>query len=163
MADIVLFSHIYIVVQTVLDAGYRKSVASFDTWFDRMARLPEVKRRLGNVKGCARALKPVLAAPKEEKKAAPKQEAKKEATPADEEKPAKKDVNPLDALPPTKFDLYAFKTFFVNEPDKRGKGMQFFFDNYDREGYCIYFLHYEKYEGEGQVQYQFANLLNGFL
>ena len=107
-------------------------------------------------------MKPIEFAPKEEKKvAAKKEEVKQETT--TEPKPAKKDGNPLDELPPTKFDLYSFKTFFVNEPDKRGKGMQFFFDNYDREGYCIYFLHYEKYEGEGQVQYQFANLLNGFL
>lgn len=69
----------------------------------------------------------------------------------------------MDVLPPTSFDLYNFKTFFVNEPDRRGNGMKFFFENYDRAGYSIYFLHYEKYEGEGQVQYQFSNLLNGFL
>lgn len=150
LADITLFSHIYIACQTILDAGFRKSVANFDKWFERMAKMPEVRRRLGNVKGCARALKPTLAAKEEKKAAAPKQEAKKE-----EEKPAaeKKDVNPLDVLPPTKFDLYNFKTFFVNEVDKRGKGMPFFFENYDKDGYSIYFLHYEKYEGEGQVQY----------
>lgn len=41
--------------------------------------------------------------------------------------------------------------------------MPFFFENYDSEGYSIYHLHYEKYEGEGKVQYQFSNLLNGFL
>jgi len=27
----------------------------------------------------------------------------------------------------------------------------------------VYFVHYEKYEGEGKVLYQTANLLNGFL
>jgi len=41
--------------------------------------------------------------------------------------------------------------------------MKFFFDNYDKEGYSIYFLHYNKYDGEGTVEYQFANHLNGFL
>jgi len=41
--------------------------------------------------------------------------------------------------------------------------MKFFFENYDKEGYSIYFIHYNKYEGEGQVIYQTANLLNGFL
>jgi Elongation factor 1 gamma, conserved domain len=59
--------------------------------------------------------------------------------------------------------LYNFKTFFVNNKDKRGEGMQFFFDNYDKAGYCIYFIHYEKYEGEGTVLYQTANGMNGFL
>lgn len=86
-------------------------------------------------------------AAKEEKKAEPK----KAAPTDDEEKPQKKEANPLDELPPTKFDLYNFKTFFVNEVDKRGKGMEFFWNNYDREGYCIYFLSYDKYEGEGAV------------
>ena len=65
----------------------------------------------------------------------------------------KKETNPLDELPPSSFNLFDFKTFFVNHPDKRGEGMKFFFDNYDPEGYSIYFLHYEKYEGEGQVLY----------
>jgi elongation factor 1-gamma len=59
--------------------------------------------------------------------------------------------------------LFAFKTFFVNHKDKRGEGMKFFFDNYDKNGYSIYFLHYDKYEGEGTVMYQTSNLLNGFL
>jgi elongation factor 1-gamma len=69
----------------------------------------------------------------------------------------------LDTLPPTPFDLYSFKTFFVNHHDKRGEGMKFFFDNYDRDGYCIYFLHYDKVEGECQILYQTSNLMNGFL
>jgi elongation factor 1-gamma len=109
------------------------------------------------VKACQKTIKPHFA-PKEEKKAAPAKAA------AHEEEPVqKKEINPLDELPPTKFDLYAFKTFFVNCHDRKGEGMKFFFENYDREGYSIYFLHYDKYEGEGQVQYQFSNLLNGFL
>jgi elongation factor 1-gamma len=66
-------------------------------------------------------------------------------------------------LPPTTFDLFAFKTFFVNHADKRGEGMKFFFENYDKEGYSIYFVHYDKYEGECQVLYQTANMLGGFL
>jgi len=41
--------------------------------------------------------------------------------------------------------------------------MKFFFDNYDKEAYSIFFLNYEMYDGEGQVLYQTANMLNGFL
>ena len=55
-------------MQTVLDPGFRKSVQNFDKWFERMSKLPEVVKRLGNVRGCQRAMKPVLAQ-KEEKKA----------------------------------------------------------------------------------------------
>jgi len=101
--------------------------------------------------------------------AAPKE--KEQAKPAAQKKPAddeegetkKKEANPLDVLPPTSFDLFAFKTFFVNHKDKRGEGMKFFFENYDREGYSIYFVHYDKYEGEGVVLYQTSNMMNGFL
>jgi len=103
---------------------------------------------MGRVKFCAKVIPATLTeSKKEEKKAAP---AKKEET---DEKPAKKEENPLDALPPTTFNLYDFKTFFVNTPDRRGLGMKTFFEQYDKEGYSIYFLHYEKYEGEGQVLY----------
>lgn len=41
--------------------------------------------------------------------------------------------------------------------------MTHFFEKYDVEGYCIYFVHYEKYTGEGVLLYQTSNLLNGFL
>jgi len=84
---------------------------------------------------------------KEEVKAAP---AKKEET---DEAPVKKEKNPLDVLPPTTFNLYDFKTFFVNCPDKKGLGMKTFFEQYDKTGYCVYFVHYEMYEGEGKVIY----------
>ncbi len=41
--------------------------------------------------------------------------------------------------------------------------MKRFFQDYDKEGYSIYFVHYDKYEGEGVVHYQTSNLMNGFL
>jgi len=108
---------------------------------------------------CQKTIKPQLP-PKEEKKAAAavKKEEKKDDMPA-----VLKETNPLDALPPTPFDLYAFKTFFVNCPDRKGEGMKFFFENYDPAGYSIYFIHYDKYEGEGTITYQTLNMLNGFL
>jgi len=81
----------------------------------------------------------------------------------DGEEKAKKEANPLDTLPPSPFDLYSFKTFFVNNKDRRGEGMKFFFDNYDKNGYCIYFIHYDKYAGEGEVLHVTVNMMNGFL
>jgi len=128
---------------------------------DKIIHLPEVKARLGNVKFAAKILKPTFPAKKEEAKVAPKKADKKDDD--EEEKPAKKEANPLDVLPPTPFDLYAFKTLFVNHTDRKGEGMKFFFDNYDREGYSIYYITYEMYEGEGKVLFQTANMLNGFL
>jgi len=110
---------------------------------ERLIKVPEVVRRLGHVKFAAKTVKAqVTAAPKEEKKVAKVE--KKPAGDDDEEKPAKKEANPLDVLPPTPFDLFAFKTFIVNHPDRKGEGMKFFFENYDKNGYSIYFVHYDK-------------------
>lgn len=100
--------------------------------------------------------------------APPKKEEKKEVKKVEKEDTdvsalLKKEVNPLDELPPTKFDLPTFKTYFVNLADKRGEGMKHFFENYDAEGYSLYYAKYEKYEGEGVVLYQTSNLMNGFL
>ena len=60
----------------------------------------------------------------EKKVAAPKPAAakpKKEEEESFEDKPAGK--NPLDLLPESKFDLFNFKTFFVNHPDKSGEAV----------------------------------------
>jgi len=134
-------------------------------WMERFVHLPEVVRRHGHIKFASKPMKPQLVvAPKAEEKK--KEDTKKEAhgdEGDDGEEKKKKEVNPLDVLPPTTFDLYSFKTLFVNIPDKRGEGMKFFFENYDREGYCVYFVHYEMYADEGKVLHITLNLLNGFL
>merc|ERR1712060_924844 len=95
---------------------------------------------------------------KEEEKKAAKPAAATDA-PADD-KPAK---NPLDLLPPTSFDLFDFKTYFVNVPDKRGEGHTEFMNKVDKEGYTFWWLHYEKFGEEGKVEYKFRNLLEGFM
>ena len=99
--------------------------------------------------------------------AAPKKVEKPATTGDDEEgekKPAAAGKNPLDLLPPSKFVLPDFKTYFVNLGDKKAtEGMKHFFENYDPEGYSLWFTHYDKYEGEGVLLYQTSNLMNGFL
>jgi elongation factor 1-gamma len=162
VADIVVACALVLPFQTALDAGFRKAMPNVSNWMDRVIKLPEVVARLGNVKFAAKVIKAQVVAKKEEVKVAAKKD-KAEGHDDDEEKPAKKEVDPLDVLPPSKFDLYNFKTFFVNSKDRRGEGMKAFFEQYDKEGYCIYFVNYTMYEGEGVVTYQTANLLNGFL
>lgn len=163
VADLILTCSLILPFQTALDGGFRKAMQNVTNLVERVVKLPEVVNRLGHVKFAAKVIKAVAPPKKEEaKKDAPKKAAHTEDG-DEEEKPAKKEANPLDVLPPSPFDLYSFKTFFVNHKDKRGEGMKFFFENYDREGYSVYFIHYEKYEGEGKVLFQTANGLNGFL
>jgi len=141
VADVVCAMPLVVLFQTCLDAGYRKAMPNVTAWMTRFVALPEVVSRLGHIKFCAKALKPVLEEKKKEEAPKPQPVAavKKEKT--------EDDKDPRDE--PSKFDLYNFKTLFVNSPDRRGEGMKAFFEQYVKEDYCVYFVHYEKYEGEG--------------
>jgi elongation factor 1-gamma len=163
VADLVVACSLILPFQTALDGGFRKAMQNVTNLVDKIVKLPEVVKRLGNVKFAHKVIKAQVAPKKEEAKKEVKKAAAHAEDGDEEEKPVKKEANPLDTLPPSPFDLYSFKTFFVNSKDKRGEGMKFFFENYDRAGYCVYFIHYEKYEGEGTVLYQTANGMNGFL
>lgn len=113
LADIILASSLMYAFQTCLDGGYRKSVKNVDAWAAKVYALPEMEKVHGKVALAAKALKPVCTA---EKKAEPK---KKVAEQPKAEKP-KKEEKPKDnveSLPPTPFDLYSFKTFFINHKD----------------------------------------------
>lgn len=101
-------------------------------------------------------------AKQEPKKAEPKKKEKEEEEDDGEEKPEKKAKNPLDLLPPSKFNLFDFKTLYVNAPDKK-EALKFFWENFDNEGYSIWFIKYIKAEGEGKVLFLTNNLMNGFL
>jgi hypothetical protein len=106
---------------------------------------------------CAKPLKPVVIAEKkpEPKKAAPAPAAKKE-----EKKPEKDNVQ---SLPPTPFDVYDFKTLFVNHKDKKGAGVDTWYKMLDWEGWSFWHFHYDIYEGEGDKFHVCNNLLTGFL
>ena len=75
--------------------------------------------------------------------------------------PKKKD-NPLDKLPASKFNLFDFKTLFVNAPCKK-EVMKFFWENYDPNGFSLWKVKYDKYEGEGQIVHVTNNLVGGYL
>ncbi len=103
--------------------------------------------------------KPVVAKPAAKSEKKKKEE---EADDDDEDKPKKSEKNPLDLLPPSKFNLFDFKTLYVNAVDKK-EALKFFWENFDNEGYSIWFIKYIKAEGEGKVVFLTNNLMNGFL
>ncbi len=165
LADIALASFFIIAQQTLLDGGFRKAMPKFSAWFERVTALPEFVRVAGNIKVAAKTVKPVIKV--EEKKAAAPAKKAAAAKPKDddddEDKPKKKEANPLDLLPPSTFDLFNFKTFFVNVKDKKGEGIEELKKLYDPNGFSLWFLHYDKYKGEGEKLYITNNLCNGFL
>ena len=98
-----------------LDTGFQKAMSHVTGWFTKMSKLPSFISAFGCVKLAQKPLKPANLLVKEKKAAPAKVEkaVKKEETKV-EAKPAK---NPLELLPETKFDLFNFKTFFVNVKD----------------------------------------------
>ena len=133
-------------------------------WFVRMTALPSFRRSFGAIKLAQKLMKPAIKlAVKEKPKAAEKKVAPKPK--ADEDAPAaeKKEINPLDALPPSSFDLFNFKTFFVNHKDKKGEAIDEMLKIFDAEGYSFYKLDYEMFGSEGQVLFKTVNLCKGFL
>jgi len=100
----------------------------------------------------------------EQKKEEPKKQAKQEAKP--KEAPAKKEEKPKDnvqALPPTTFDLYNFKTFFVNHPDKKGVAVDEMYKMLDWDGWSFWRFEYDILPDEGKKEHIANNLMNGFL
>jgi elongation factor 1-gamma len=168
VADIALACFFIMAQQTLLDGGYRKAMPKFSAWFERVTSLPEFVKVVGNIKVAAKTVKPVIKA-EEKKVAAPKKEAAakpKGDDMLDDEgnvKQEKKAANPLDLLPPTTFDLFNFKTLFVNIKDKKGDGIEELKKQFDPNGFSLWFLHYDKYKGEGEKLYMTENMCKGFL
>jgi len=162
LADIYVAAALQTSFQTVLDGGFRKAMKNVGTWVESVYALPAYRSVHGNLKLSAKPLKPVCVQEqkKEEKKAAapaPKKEEKQE------EKKEEKVLDNVASLPPTNFDLFNFKTFFVNHEDKKGVAVDEFYKILDWEGWAFWRLEYDIYEGEGAKEHITCNLMGGFL
>jgi len=175
LADIVVASSLIRLYEKVLDPGFRKPFTNVNRWFTTVVNQPNFRAYVPEVKLADKmqvAPKVAAAEPakKEEtkkeqpKKEQPKKEKKKEEEEEDfdfEEKAEKKKPNPLDSLPPSKFVMDDWKRVYSNE-DTRGKAIPWFWENYDPEGYSVYFGDY-KYNNECKKTFMTANLLGGFI
>lgn len=159
VADIIIANCLMYGFQTVLDQGFMKSIKNVNEWAARVFALPEHIHVFGKVQMCQKPLKPILAE-------APKKEEKKKAAPvaaAPKKKVDEKPKSNTDLLPPSDFNIYDFKTFYINHPDKKGKGMDEAYKMIDWEGYSFWKFEYDIYEGEGEKVHMCNNLIGGFL
>ena len=69
----------------------------------------------------------------------------------------------VESLPPTNFDVYDFKTFYVNHADKKGEAVDEWYKKLDWEGWSFWHFFYDKYGDEGEKLHVTNNLLTGFL
>lgn len=164
MADLFVAGCLSMGFQMCMDTNFLKVMTHVTVWFQKVANLPAFKRAFGDIKMAQKIMKPsckFATKPKpvkEEKKVA-----KKEVADDEEDAAPKKKVDPLDALPPTHFNLYDFKTLYVNHPDKKGEAIEELLRQFDNDGWAFWYLQYEKFGSEGEVLFKTINLCNGFL
>lgn len=174
LADFCLASLLQPFFQTILPTGIFKGpdMGKANDWFKRVAAHPAYVKINGKIVPCERALKPLLqvvAKKSKEDIAAEAQKVKDAAAAAKAKKEAEKKA--AEALVPkmldTDFDLYNYKTFLVNVPDKKGEGMattkEMFQSPGFNDGFSWWHVRYQKYGDEGQVQHKFNNLLGGVM
>jgi hypothetical protein len=162
-ADYVVACALKLPFQTVVDGGMRKSPVSKNVaaWAERMYGTQAMRNVFGNIQMCAKALKPVC---KEEPKPEKKKAAPAAAPKPVEKKPEKK-LDNVQSLGETSFDLYNFKTFYVNHADKKGAAVDEWMkiNDWSDNGFSFWHFHYDIYEGEGDKLHVCNNLLSGFL
>mmetsp|Transcript_16940 Transcript_16940/g.18911 ORF Transcript_16940/g.18911 Transcript_16940/m.18911 type:complete len:296 (-) Transcript_16940:40-927(-) len=154
IADIRIAGLLTLPFRILMDPGTTKQIPNLLAHFNRITGLEQFKTVFGNVKVSKRPVKVNFV--KEAKKV---KEEVKQAPKKKSEKPS----DPLEALPPTKMNLNDFKFWFINHPNREEAFDEFVSERFDREGYSIWDLKYEKYAGEGELLYKTNNLLNGFI
>jgi len=176
IADIHVASSLTLAFKFLFEEKYRKSFANLTKWYEAFSQESFFVQAFGKVRLCVTQLphanvvfvphghaekKPAekkQEAPKKEEKPKAEKKPKKDDDDEDDEPKEKKEANPLDALPPSTFNLFDFKTLFVNAPDKK-VATKFFFDNFDKAGYSIYHAVYNKDESVGKVLFLTNNLM----
>lgn len=155
LADIVLFAQlVYPFRMTLPDLSAFTAVTR---WFSHIAAQPAVAATVGAVTFCKVAPK----APKTEKKKKKKKPAQQAKAPAPA--PAKrKPKNPLDALPKSPLNLEEWKRQYSNSTSDYYKSMEWFWANWDPEGWSIWFQSFNHNE-ENTRNFIVSNKLEGFV
>lgn len=176
LADICMLCAVYHLYTMVLSPELRAPYVNVNRWLDTMVNQPEVKAVLGETKLCevtqtydpskfAKECCPAVkaAAAKDQKASACPPKAAKKADDEEEEESFEdkpKGKNPMDLLPPSTFVLDEWKRFYSNN-ETRPDAVDFFWKNFDAEGYSMWNLTY-KYNDELTKVFMSSNLIGGF-
>merc|ERR1712222_304535 len=86
------------------------------------------------------------------------------APPPKKEEKVMDNVQKLDKEHPTKFDLYNFKTFYVNHKDLAGEAVDEFYKQLDWDGWAFWHITYDIMDYEQtEKEHMLNNLLDGFM
>jgi len=183
LADIIVALAFHGLYSHVLDPGFRKLYTHTNRWFLTVVNQPNFKAVAGETLLADKtktAPKPVEA-PKEHK---PKEQKPKEQKPKEqkpkEQKPKEQQPNEaaaeeeddtpkeerkasaLASLPPSKLKMDDWKRKYSNAKDTKGEAIPWFWENFDPEGYSIWFSDY-KYNSELEKTFMTCNLIGGFI
>lgn len=158
LADIVLACTLYNLFAKLLEPKDREAYVNVLRWFVTCVNQRAFKKVLGETALCTKTMEPQSASPAA-KPAAPVVAAAAAAQEEEEEAPKPKEKNPLDLLPPTKFNLEEWKRFYSNN-DTRPTAIDWFWQNYDAEGYSMWRVDY-KYNDELSLIFMTCNLVSG--
>lgn len=167
IADIGVVYALLPLVIDYCDNGLRKTYSNLFRWFETVVNQPSFLEVMGQITYAPK--NPLPPAPK--KQAPQKQQKKKEKKegeeggdnePEMEEVGEKLDLSYLGQLPASNFNLEKWKTVYANTTPTRPEALNYFWQNYDPQGYCLYFFTY-KYPEECTVDFKTSNLFGGFL
>ena len=189
IADITLMADLEYFYKYIFTAKERNQLPNLTAYFERLSKLPEFKQVFGHIEFPTETW-PLLVAKdsdkkdkkddhKKDKKDDHKKEGKKDDHKKDEKKKEEKkkeekkkvevdDDEPIEEkpktydFPATTFDLFAFKTLYVNSPNKQD-ALDFLWKNWDGNAFSFYYLEYMKVGEDGKVLFLTNNLMNGYL
>jgi len=162
LADIVVFCSLLHPYQKLFDQTYRSAYTNVNRWFLTLANKKQFKNVLGEVELCEVQAQyvPPKKEKKEKKKEAPKEAQKLKEAPAEEKPKEVKKKSSMDLLPKSSFNLEDWKRFYSNNNTKPD-AVNYFWKNYDHEGYSMYRVDY-KYNSELTQTFMSCNLIGGF-
>jgi elongation factor 1-gamma len=161
IADLAVVFSLYPLLTNVFDTGFRKGYPNVIRWFETVVNQPKFLDVFGPTTLAAKSSLP----PVPKKQPAVKKVKKEDGgddEPALEEAGKKLDIGYLGNLPASKFNLESWKTKYANTNPTRPDAIDFFWQNYDPEGWCIYLYKY-KWPEECKIDFMTANKFGGFL
>lgn len=159
VADIIMTCTLERVYGLFLEAADRKSLVNLSRWFVTMVNQANVKAVIGEFVPCGKRIDPSKTAAA----AAQKSSASAATAHADEEDepaPKPKEKNAMDLLPPSNFNLEEWKRFYSNCKETRPVATNWFWEQFDPEGYSIWRATY-RYNDELKKIFMTCNLVTG--
>ncbi|EPR56949.1 putative elongation factor 1-gamma [Toxoplasma gondii TgCatPRC2] len=150
----------------VLSYGFRSGKVDAAALLEKRPYLKRFYETVVNQKSFKKIFGEAKAAPQAAaKKETPKAAAKPAQSAGDDEEPAKKPAVKceLDLLPEPTMDLNEWKRVYSNTKDLYGTAMKWFWEHLDAAGYSLWYMKYQKLEGECTVAFVTSNQLGGFL